>query len=100
VAFVSPLTLKVTVRATAHLRSIESYIREHNASAAARVGDTIRASFELLRRYPYAGRPGRSLGTREKSVTRYPYVIVYELPEPGVVVILGVYHTAQDARKI
>lgn len=97
---VPPLTLKITKRAATHLRSIESYIRERNPSAAVRVGDAIHVSLELLRRYPGAGRPGRSHGTREKSVARYPYVIVYELPQPELVVILGIYHTAQSERKI
>ncbi|HEV2560608.1 MAG TPA: type II toxin-antitoxin system RelE/ParE family toxin [Rhizomicrobium sp.] len=97
---VSTLTLKVSSKAAAHLRAIEAYIRERNPSAATRVGETIKASFELLRRYPYAGRPGRSSGTREKSVSRYPYVVVYEILQPDVVVILGVYHTAQNERKI
>jgi toxin ParE1/3/4 len=101
-ALVPPLTLKVTASAAEQLRSIENYIREHNPAAAVRVGDAMQAAFELLRRHPHAGRPGRSVDTREKSVTRYPYVIVYGFPpqDAGSPVVLGVFHTAQNERKI
>jgi toxin ParE1/3/4 len=102
VAPIPPLTLRVASRAREHLLSIDSYIRERNPRAAARVGDAIEAAFEMLRRHPFAGRPGRSADTREKSVTRYPYVIVYSLPseDAGSLVILGVFHAAQNERKI
>jgi toxin ParE1/3/4 len=95
------LKLSITRLANGQLRSIESYIRERNPSAAIRVGDAIQSAFEILQRHPYAGRPGHSPDTREKSVTRYPYVIIYQLPPgmPDTVVILGVYHTAQGERK-
>lgn len=97
-----PLTLVIAAGAAAHLRSISAYIREYNPAAALRVGDAINASIETLRRHPHIGRPGRVPGTREKSVSKYPYVIVYELPrsQPNTIEILGVYHTAQNERKI
>nr|WP_312884402.1 type II toxin-antitoxin system RelE/ParE family toxin [Rhizobium laguerreae] len=45
------------------------------------------------------GRPGRITGTYEKSLTRLPYIISYELRSIAgreSVVILRVIHTARD----
>ena len=45
------------------------------------------------------GRPGRVSGTYEKSVTRLPYIIAYELRDVAgreSVVIVRVIHTSQD----
>jgi len=94
------LTLRITRRAKGHLLSINLYIRERNPRAARRVADTLRVSFEMLRRHPFAGRLGAVSGTREFSVVRFPYVVVYEVSTDQTVTILGVFHTAQDQRKI
>lgn len=60
-----------------------------------RVGAAIRDAAERLRYFPLAGRTGRSTGTREWVVRGYPYILVYEV-EAGEVMILGVFHAAQD----
>jgi len=47
------------------------------------------------------GRPGRSANTREWSVTKYRYVIVYEVSQkPRKVTVLGVFHTSLGERKL
>ncbi|MBV8976075.1 MAG: type II toxin-antitoxin system RelE/ParE family toxin [Alphaproteobacteria bacterium] len=89
-------------RAKQHLLSIDVYIRERNPRAARRVAQTFRSAFELLTHHPYAGRPSHVAATRELSIARYPYVVVYEiLPDaPDIVVILGVFHTSMAVRKL
>jgi toxin ParE1/3/4 len=78
--------------------AIQTYIRDYNPAAAARVGVAIRDAAETLRYFPLAGRSGRSSGTREWVVRGQPYIIVYEVGVGGrnEVMILGVFHGAQD----
>jgi toxin ParE1/3/4 len=96
VATVRPITLRFSGRARLQLLTIHEYIGERNPAAAVRVGASIREAAEVLRYFPYSGRPGRVVGTREWVVRRLPYVLVYEIDdgEEGVTV-LGVFHCAQ-----
>lgn len=61
---------------------------------AGRVRDTAAALGEMA-----TGRPGRVIGTYEKSIDRLPYVIAYALMSHGdreSVMILRVIHTARE----
>jgi toxin ParE1/3/4 len=91
------MRLRYTRRAQRHLEGIAEYIAERNPAAARGVGERIREAITLLRDFPYIGRDGALVGTRELVVPSLPYVVVYrvELSDPGTVVILGVYHGAQ-----
>jgi len=95
------MTLRYSARARAHLNAIHEYIHERNPSAAARVGARIREAAELLDIFPYAGRVGRSMDTRELVVPGLPYILVYEVdPTDHVnVTVLGVFHCAQDPNR-
>jgi plasmid stabilization system protein ParE len=95
VAAFRPVSLRYSARARAQLISIQEYIHGHNPTAAVRVGSAIREAGEILRYFPYSGRAGRSADTREWVVRGLPYVLVYEV-EPDGVMILGVFHAAQD----
>ena len=100
-AALRPLTLRYSARAKSQLLAIQEYIVEQgNPEAAARVGASIRAATDVLRHFPYAGRPGRVPGTREWVVRQSPYVIVYEvLPEGrNEVMVLGVFHCRQSRK--
>jgi len=79
----------------AQLIAIHDYLDERNPVAARRVGLTIRDAAERLRYFPFAGRVGASEGTREWVVREYPYILVYEV-HADEVMILGVFHAAQD----
>lgn len=62
------------------------------------MADRLRSTGEALGEMA-TGRPGRVTGTYEKSVTRLPYIISYELRsilDQESVVILRVIHTARD----
>jgi plasmid stabilization system protein ParE len=96
VATLQPLGLRFSARARAQLLAIQEYIEERNPSAAIRVGASIRAAAELLRLFPYAGRAGRSPGSREWVVRGLPYILVYRVDfDNDEVMILGVFHGAQ-----
>ncbi|MGO7961318.1 type II toxin-antitoxin system RelE/ParE family toxin [Rhizobium leguminosarum] len=84
----------------AHQDNLETlrYIAKDNPDAAERVVDAIEDAGKKLGEFA-TGRPGRITGTYEKSLTRLPYIISYELrPIAGreSVVILRVIHTARD----
>ncbi|WP_313903308.1 type II toxin-antitoxin system RelE/ParE family toxin [Rhizobium laguerreae] len=69
-----------------------------NPDAAERVVDAIEDAGKKLGEFA-TGRPGRTTGTYEKSLTRLPYIISYELRSIAgreSVVILRVIHTARD----
>jgi len=65
---------------------------------ATQVVARIRLAAERLREFPLMGRTGRVPGTHEWVVRRLPYIIVYEvsLTAPDELLILGVFHAAQD----
>ncbi|MEI1250542.1 type II toxin-antitoxin system RelE/ParE family toxin [Rhizobium aouanii] len=84
----------------AHQDNLEilRYIAKDNPDAAERVVDAIEDSGKKLGDFA-TGRPGRITGTYEKSLTRLPYIISYELRSIAgreSVVILRVIHTARD----
>jgi len=93
------LKLRFSARARTHLSAIRDYIENQgNPNAARRVGASIREAAELLRHFPYAGRPGRVAGTREWVVRNLPYIIVYEVyaGDRNEVMVLGVFHSRQS----
>ena len=95
-AAVRPVALRFSARARSQLLAIHEYIEQRNPAAAKRVGARIREAAEVLRYFPYSGRPGRASGTREWVVRRLPYVLVYEVDSADEgVTILGVFHCAQ-----
>ena len=94
-AAVRALKLGFSERARSQLDSIRDYIHQRNPAAARRVGAAIREAAERLRYFPFAGRAGAAEGTREWVVREYPYILVYEIL-PGEIMILGVFHAAQE----
>ncbi|MBY3023983.1 type II toxin-antitoxin system RelE/ParE family toxin [Rhizobium leguminosarum] len=84
----------------AHQDNLEilRYIAKDSPDAAERVVDAIEEAGKKLGEFA-TGRSGRVAGTYEKSLTRLPYIISYELRSIAgreSVVILHVIHTARD----
>lgn len=80
------------------LKAQLTYIAADNPDAARRVADALRDAATALGKIA-TGRAGRVVGTYEKSVARYPYVIVYVISGQGaaeVLSIVRVIHTARD----
>lgn len=82
-------------RALNDLDAIRNFIAQDNPQAAARVRDTIATSVERLARHPNLGRAGRVDRTRELTIPRVPYVVVYRVAEDRVR-ILAVIHTSRQ----
>ncbi len=73
-------------------------IAEYHAETDRRVGEKLLARIEeaatkLARRD--TGRPGRIVGTREKSVAKTAHIIVYEIHD-DLLFIFRIVHTARN----
>jgi toxin ParE1/3/4 len=74
------------------LRSIKNYVSPDKPEVARRLADTIKRSVLRLAEFPLSGRNVPEFpGTELREVILAPYRIVYELREPGIV-ILRVWH--------
>lgn len=73
-------------------------IAEYHAGNDRRVGEALIARIEeaadKLARFD-TGRPGRIAGTREKSVSKTSYIIVYEVHD-DLVLLFRIVHTARN----
>jgi plasmid stabilization system protein ParE len=58
----------------------------------------MRLALDMLCSFPDAGHTGRVPGTLEWVVRGLPYIIVYEilLERPNELIVLGVFHGAQE----
>lgn len=77
------------------LERIVDHIALADPAAAEKVFRGVMEAAERLAALPAMGRPGRYPGTRELSIRRSPYLLVYEAAEDQVI-ILAVFHTARD----
>lgn len=76
------------------LRELRNYIAEHDPGSAAVVVARIWSAVKTLESFPYTGRVGRELGSRELVVPRTPYFVVYRVKELDVE-IYRIRHGAQ-----
>lgn len=76
------------------LDAIHLHITRDNPRAANRVVDFIRQSVGRLADWPKMGRAHANEELRELVITRFPYVVVYEI-EADEVRILASFHQAQ-----
>lgn len=89
------MRIKYRKAALADLAGIRAFIRKSNPRAAQRVIGEIRKRVSELPNFPEKFRVGAAAGTRELVIGRYGYIVIYEV-EPAHVVILSVFHAAQD----
>ena len=82
-------------QAVSDLKGISEHIeRDRSLQTANRIARTIYDSIQTLRRVPYRGRYGRLEDTRELVVPGLPWIVVYRVSDPRVV-ILNIVHGAQ-----
>jgi plasmid stabilization system protein ParE len=77
------------------LAAIHRFIAGNDRHAADRVQDRVTARVAQLGRHPRIGRPGRVPETRELTVSGFPYVVVYRVPDAAEVHVLRVLHSAR-----
>ena len=83
-----------TISAQNDLENIKKYIYYNNFSAAQEVVKYILSSIEKLKENPSLGRAGRVLRTRELIISKYPYIIPYQVRDNNIYV-LRVLHTSR-----
>ncbi len=77
------------------LRSIREYICANNEEAAKKVVAHILEQVETILVHNLAiGRAGRILRTREFVISKYPYILLYQVRE-NIIYILRVLHTSR-----
>jgi toxin ParE1/3/4 len=77
------------------VESIWRYVAADDAEAAEALISRIDLAAEAVGRFPGSGRAGRVSGTREHTVARTRYVLVYSVAAGGAQ-ILRVLHGAQE----
>ena len=88
--------IKFSVSSLKDLKSIQKYICENNKEAAKAVVAHIIEKIEtVIAANPSAGRAGRVLRTRELVISKYPYIVPYQVRE-DVIYILRVLHTSRQ----
>ena len=87
--------VKFSASSLKDLKSIQEYIYEDNREAAKEVVAYIIEKIEtVIVPNPSAGRAGRVLRTRELVISKYPYIVPYQVRE-DVIYILRVQHTSR-----
>ena len=89
-----PYKIVFTVLAQEDLRLIKKYICADNFSAAREVVKHILECIENLIESPHIGRAGRVLRTRELVISKYPYIVPYQVRDNNIY-ILRVLHTSR-----
>jgi toxin ParE1/3/4 len=88
--------LRFSDTAEADLDKIYTEIARDNPIAARRVVDALLGAAYQLENFPFLGRPGRVPQTRELSVPRTPYFMVYTLPDEFHIDIETIIHERQQ----
>ncbi len=87
--------VKFTTSSLNDLKSIQEYIYENDKEAARKVVAHIIEKIEtVIVQNPAAGRAGRILRTRELVISKYPYIVPYQVRENNIY-ILRVLHTSR-----
>ena len=76
------------------LAAAYEYIAKDNPKAASRLVSRVFQAVEMLSRYPSTGHAGRVHTTREFSIARTPYIVVYR-PTRDEIQVLSVMHGAR-----
>ena len=83
-----------TIPAQEDLRAIKQFICCDNFETTQQVVEYIIDSVEKLKDNPSIGRAGRVLRTRELVISKYPYIVPYQVRE-NTIYVLRVLHTSR-----
>lgn len=92
------MKLLIAEPASRDLENIIDFIALDNPAAARQIYRSIVSSAGRLTKIPYMGRAGRLAGTREFSISKLPYLLVYEISE-NAITILAVFHSSRNLAK-
>jgi len=89
------MTVVFAPQARIDMEELHAYIARSSPSSASLILARIRKAINRLETFPHSGRSGDVEGTRELTVPRLPYRVVYQIVR-GQVVIERILHTAQQ----
>lgn len=90
------MTVRISDEAQHDIEAIYAYYDERSEGAADRIVATLIRSLRGLERFPLLGKPGHYPDTREHTVPRYGYRIIYEIAEDaGMIGVIRILHGAQ-----
>lgn len=81
------MKLRFAPRARNDINQIHEYISQHNASAAIAVVRRIRATCQLLARYPGLGRQTDIPEVRVFPISRYPHLVYHRVDGTEVTIV-------------
>lgn len=73
--------IRLSDDAVADLVAIEDFLKPRNSEACQRVLASVFTVLDQLENFPLLGHAGTVEGTRELVVGKYPYRIIYTLPD-------------------
>jgi toxin ParE1/3/4 len=92
------MRVRFTLEALDHIAGIAFYLETRSPLAAARIVARIFREAERLGEFPRMGHAGVVPGTLEWIVNGLPYIVVHQISATGEVIVLGVFHGAQERR--
>ncbi len=91
------MKLRFTLEALTHIDAIHFYIEGRSSNAAAHIVRRIFSDCDRLALHPRIGHAGLVPETHEWTVTKLPYIVVYEIDQDeNELIVLGIFHGAQD----
>ena len=92
------MRVRLSQRSAYHLKEIRAFLVRESPEIAELVRLRVLDTIARLQKLPALGHVGRKDGTREMRVAGLPFVVVYrvDIGDRDELVILAVFHTAQD----
>lgn len=87
---------RLTEDAEADLIAIREYLAPRSPQGLERILSAIFTTIGQLENFPFLGREGRVESTREISIPRTPFLIVYSLGDPLYIDIDRIFHDRQQ----
>lgn len=88
------MEIRITPHARQDLREISQWLIKYFPEKSLQTYEQITAACEQLAEFPEIGRKGSITNTREMTLSRLPYRIVYRI-QGKQLFILRIYHTAR-----
>ena len=86
------MRISLTLEAQADLDRIFQYYGADDPAMAKRTVARLLQSISMLEQFPLLGRPGRVKETRELSVARMPYYVVYRFLDEYELEVFAIVH--------
>ncbi len=88
------MELRWTEVAATDLERIGEFLLEETPYHGSRLVSEIFEASQVLLQFPYRGRPGRKVGTRELVLPSLPYLVIYTVSDDTIHVV-RILHGAQ-----